>query len=114
MTRSVSHNSHAQRRRNRMLKVNGDCCIIELWELDCGDVRADVLIFDESLNNLMDEHGVSCLHALLELDFELAGIMVTNFECGIPYVFRHDLFDRLLESVDGCAEWLDIKQEWRA
>ena len=97
-----------------MLKVNGDCCVIELWQLERGDVRADVMIFDKSLNNLMDEHGVSCLHALLELDFELAGIKAANFECGIPNERKHELFDRLLDCVDGCADWLDNKEEWRA
>ena len=96
-----------------MLKVNGDCCILELHKTENGHVHADVMIFDESLDNLMDEHGVSCLHALLELNFELAGIKVANFESGIPYDYRHDLFDRLIESVDGCADWLDNKEEWR-
>ena len=95
-----------------MLKANGDCCIIELWQLESGSVRADVMIFDRSLDNMMDEHGVSCLHALLELNFEQAGIMVTNFECGISYDYRHDLFDRLLDCVDECAEWLNRKEEW--
>ena len=97
-----------------MLKASGDYCVLGLRELDCGDVRADVTIFDKSLESLTDEHGVPCLHALLELDFEAAGIKAANFECGIPYDYRQDLFDRLLEGVDGCADWLDIKQEWRA
>ena len=96
-----------------MLKVNGDCCVLELRKINGGGICADVMIFDESLDNLMDEHGVSCLHALLELDFELAGIMVTNFERGIPGKHRHELFDRLLDCVDGCADWLDKKEEWR-
>ena len=97
-----------------MLKINGDCCVLELWKLESGDICADATLFDRSLGNLMDEHGVSCIHALLDLDFDLAGIMATNFECGIPYDYKHDLFDRLLESVDGCADWLDGKTEWRA
>ena len=97
-----------------MIKINGDSCVLELWKLESGGIGTDVMIFDRTLDNIMDEHGVSCLHVLLELDFELAGIMVTNFERGIPYDYRHDLFDRMLESVDGCADWLDRKEEWRA
>ena len=93
-----------------MLKINGDCCIIELWQLERGDICANVMIFDKSLDNLIDEHGASCLHSLLELNFELAGIKIANFECEIPYDYRHDLFDKLLESVDGCADWLGRKQ----
>ena len=97
-----------------MLKTRGDGCVLELWKLESGSVRADVTIFDRPLDSLMDEHGVSCLDALLELDFELAGIMAANFERGIPGKHRRELFDRLLDCADECAEWLDRKKEWRA
>ena len=96
-----------------MLNINGNSSVLELRKLESGDICADAMIFDRSLGNLMDEHGVSCLHALLGLDFELEGIKVASFERGVPSESRHELFDRLLGCADGCAEWLDKKEEWR-
>ena len=97
-----------------MIKISGDCCVLELWKLESGDICADVTLFDRSIDSLMDGHGVPCVNALLYLDFEPAGIKAASFERGIPNECGLELIDKLLGSVDGCARWLDGKIEWRA
>lgn len=93
--------------------IKGDSCVLELRKMKNNNICVDVMLFDRSLDNLMDEHGVSCVHALLDLDFELAGIRVASFECGIPCGSWYELFDKLLDGIDDCAYWLDKKDEWR-